>query len=121
MRELTARLIVFTTLLLAAFSVQAENSLEGKWELRDSGSRDVVGTLSANGKYFTIDLREPEANFTAGYTQAPNGDFRCTVIDKNVLVLEGRFHDRRSFDLDITVKEIGKPDTRGWGLVAVGK
>ena len=121
MQQMTARLIVFTVFILAAFSVQAENSLEGKWDLMNSGSRNVVGNLSANGKYFTIALDEPEANFTAGYTQAPNGDFRCTVIDKNVLVLEGRFKDRRSFDLDITVKEIGKPDTRGWELVAVRK
>ena len=120
MRELTVRLIVFTALLLAAFSVQAENSLEGKWDLMSSGSRNVVGNLSADGKYFTISLDEPEANFTARYQPSPSG-FRATVIDKNVFVLEGRFTDRRSFDLDITVKEIGKPNTRGWELVAVRK
>ena len=119
MRPVMTRLIAFSLLLFLSFSAQAENTLVGKWDLMMANSRDVIGTLSANGRYFTISLKEPKADFTAGYTQAPNGDFRCTVIDNNVLVLEGRFQDRKRFNLGITVKEIGKPETRDWALVAV--
>ena len=122
MRPLTIRLIAIIACLLLSFSAYAQqNSLTGKWEIKRTSGSDVIGTLSANGKFFTISLDEPEAKFTAGYSQAPNGDFRCTVIDKNVLVLEGRFRDSESFNLAITVKEIGKPETQDWQLVAVRK
>lgn len=121
MQPLTTRLIALTVLILLSFPAHAQNSLKGKWEVMNAHSRDVIGTLSANGKYFTLAIDEPEASFTAGYKQAPNGDFRSTVIDKNVLVIEGRFRDKRSFNLDIRVKEIGKPETRDWELIAVRK
>ena len=121
MQPLTTRLIAFTVLILLSFSAQAQNSLKGKWEVMHAHSRNVIGTLSANGKFFTLSIEEPEASFTAGYTQAPNGDFRCTVIDKNVLVIEGRFRDKRSVRLDVSVKEIGKPETKDWELLAVRK
>lgn len=119
MRSLAFRLTLFTLLGALSFSAQADNSLVGKWRLMANKNDDSIGTLSANGKFFTIALKEPSVNFTAGYTQAPTGEFRCTVIDKNVVIMEGRFKDPSTIDMDITIKEIGKPQTTSWDLVAV--
>ena len=119
MRSLANRLIFALLFGALPFTVYAENSLVGKWRLVNGKSDDAIGTLSANGKFFTIALQEPSVSFTAGYTQAPSGEFRCTVIDKNVVVMEGRFKDDSTIDMDITVKEIGKPEKKSWDLVAI--
>ena len=119
MRSLFQRF--FLVLVIGAFSAaaHADRALEGKWRLVNGKSDDAVGTLSANKKFFTIALDEPDVNFTVGYTQAPSGVFRCTVIDKQVIVMEGRFKNDRSFNMDITVKEIGQPATESWSVVAI--
>jgi hypothetical protein len=112
---------VTLALLLGVLSISAyaENTLVGKWRLVNGNGDNAIGTLSANGKFFTIALEEPSVSFTAGYTQAPTGEFRCTVIDKNVVVMEGRFRNPSTINMDITVKEIGKPEKKSWQLIAI--
>ena len=119
MRSLVHRLTLVLLLGALSFAVHAENTLVGKWRLVNGKGSDAIGTLSANGKFFTIALQEPKVSFTAGYTQAPSGEFRCTVIDKNVVVMEGKFKNEHTIDMDITVKEIGKPEKKTWQLVAI--
>lgn len=119
MRSLANRLTLVLIFVALSLTAHADNTLVGKWRLVNGKSDDAIGTLSANGKFFTIALQEPSVSFTAGYTQAPSGEFRCTVIDKNVVVMEGRFKNERTIDMDITVKEIGKPDKQSWQLVAI--
>lgn len=119
MRTLANRLILALLLGALSLTVHADNTLVGKWRLVNGKSDSAIGTLSANGKFFTIALKEPSVSFTAGYTQAPTGEFRCTVIDKNVVVMEGRFKDPGTINMDITVKEIGKPEKKSWQLIAI--
>lgn len=119
MRTLANRLTLALLLGALSLTVHAENTLVGKWRLVNGNSDSAIGTLSANGKFFTIALKEPSVSFTAGYTQAPSGEFRCTVIDKNVVVMEGRFKNPSTINMDITVKEIGKPEKKSWQLIAI--
>lgn len=82
----------------------------GSWMLvsdKDAGKQ--MGSLTANGRYFTIELDEPQVNLTAAYTQGDNGDFRCTIIDKAVLIMEGAFADADRLSFVLNVKELGKP------------
>lgn len=82
----------------------------GKWTLvSQTNPREQIGTLTANGRYFTIELAEPEVNVTAAYTQGENGDFRCTIIDKAVLIMEGAFDGTDRLGFAVNVKELGKP------------
>ena len=120
MRSAVHRLAVLLAFALITFSAHAgDNTLVGKWKLIDQANKANVGTLSANPKFFTLKLKNPKADFTAGYNQNPNGDFRSTIIDKKVLVMEGRFKDRNTINIDVMVKEIGKPEKTNWTLVAI--
>jgi hypothetical protein len=119
MRSAVFRLVILLALTVSSFSALAlDNTLVGEWRIVNGSSRDDVGTLSATPKFFTLKLTQPKANFTAGYNQNANGDFRSTVIDKNVLVMEGRFQDRNTIKIEVMVKEIGKPEKKNFTLVA---
>lgn len=92
----------------------------GKWTLvSETNPRDQKGTLTANGRYFTIELDEPEVNLTAAYTQGENGDFRCTIIDKAVLIMEGAFNGTDRLAFAVNVKELGKPGVVQYAMTAV--
>lgn len=97
-----------------------DKDLCGSWTLvstKDPAKQ--VGTLSADGKFFTIRLDEPAMDLTATYTQAPTGEFRCTIIDKQVLIVEGRFSDANKIDFGVGVKQLGKPDVTRYEMLAV--
>ena len=82
----------------------------GSWKLvSEKDPARQMGTLTANGRYFTVELEEPEVNLTAAYTQGDNGNFRCTIIDKAVLIMEGAFADANRLAFVVNVKELGKP------------
>jgi len=92
----------------------------GKWALvYETNPREQKGTLTANGRYFTIELAEPDINLTAAYTQGENGDFRCTIIDKAVLIMEGAFDGTDRVAFAVNVKELGKPGVVQYPMTAV--
>lgn len=99
-------------------SANPNHHLHGDWELFGASDRQTLGTLKADGTFFTINLSEPEMDMRIAYTQAPNGNFTCTVLDKNVIILEGRFQDSDRFDMSVKVKEIGKPEVRAYEVTA---
>lgn len=99
-------------------AASAANTLVGSWELSGVSNGKSLGSLSADKTYFTIKLSEPAMDMRIAYTQAPNGDFTCTVLDKQVIILEGRFRDADRFDMSVKVKDIGKPEVRTFEVTA---
>jgi hypothetical protein len=87
----------------------AEFLLSGNWSLSGMESREIVGSLKANGAYFRLALQEPSLDLRSIYQQGPDGGFRATTLDKQVIVVEGNFENKDHISLRGDIKEIGKP------------
>lgn len=96
----------------------SDHQLHGNWKLVGADDRQPLGSLTADAKYFSINVSEPPIDMRIAYTQASNGDFICTVLDKQVITLEGRFEHSDKIDLNILVKDIGKPAVKTYNLLA---
>ena len=96
----------------------SDHQLHGNWKLVGADDRQPLGSLKADENYFAINVSEPKMDMRIAYTQASNGDFVCTVLDKQVITLEGRFAHSDRIELDILVKEIGKPAVKTYNLLA---
>ncbi len=92
--------------------------LSGNWTISGSGGRDKLGTIKAGTKYFTLKLTDPKVDLRTAYMQADHGEFRCTVLDKNVITMEGRFENKDRIEFHMQIKEIGKPAITRYEMVA---
>lgn len=100
------------------YNRDANYQLSGDWTLTGAFDRKTLGSLNADGAYFSIKVSDPAMDMRTAYTQAPNGDFVCTVLDKQVIKLEGQFEHSDRINLTIKIKDIGKPQVKSYNLLA---
>jgi len=96
----------------------ADFVLAGNWTVTSKKTRDKVGSLTADGKYFTLDIKEPRLDMRSIYQQAANGTFRSTLLDKQVIVIEGNFEHKDRMVMRVDIKDIGKPNVTSYDLSA---
>jgi len=96
----------------------AEFLLTGSWTLIGKQSRKKVGSLRADGTYFTLALQEPRIDLRSVYQQAPDGGFRSTTLDKQVIIIEGVFENKDQMTLRVGIKELGKPAIESYDMAA---
>lgn len=97
----------------------ADFKLSGNWTISGSNGREKLGTIRAGSKFFTLKLSEPKVDLRTAYMQGDHGGFRCTVLDKQVITMEGRFENKNRIEFHMQIKEIGKPAIKHYEMVAL--